>query len=186
MMQFYLIIFCCLLLGSPITSAYGSNPTEQIEEKNSFEEESVGSFTNIAILQGLDKVMARVSTLKVQINHEINFGHLRILVKKCWRSSPEDPPESKAFLEIMEEKPGASRVTLFTGWMFASAPYVSALEHPVYDVWLKECTGEVTETAPKKLLREDVEIAKPETVNDRMEALYKGLVERRNNEPESD
>jgi hypothetical protein len=28
---------------------------------------------------------------------------------------------------------------VFTGWMFASSPSVSAMEHPVYDVWVIDC-----------------------------------------------
>jgi len=32
------------------------------------------------------------------------------------------------------------RPQVFSGWMFASSPGLSALEHPVYDVWVIECT----------------------------------------------
>ena len=28
---------------------------------------------------------------------------------------------------------------LFSGWMYASSPAVSAMEHPVYDVWVIDC-----------------------------------------------
>ncbi len=28
---------------------------------------------------------------------------------------------------------------IFTGWMFADSPGLNAVEHPVYDVWLKDC-----------------------------------------------
>ena len=48
-------------------------------------------------------------------------------------------PESAAFLEIDDEHPDRPRVELFTGWMFASSPALSALEHPVYDVWVLDC-----------------------------------------------
>ena len=30
-------------------------------------------------------------------------------------------------------------MVLFSGWMFASSPALSALEHPVYDVWVIDC-----------------------------------------------
>ena len=30
---------------------------------------------------------------------------------------------------------------IFSGWMFASSPGLSALEHPVYDVWVIDCEG---------------------------------------------
>ncbi len=28
---------------------------------------------------------------------------------------------------------------IFTGWMFADSPGLNAVEHPIYDVWLKDC-----------------------------------------------
>ncbi len=28
---------------------------------------------------------------------------------------------------------------LFSGWMFASSPALSSLEHPVYDIWVLDC-----------------------------------------------
>ncbi|PZO87150.1 MAG: hypothetical protein DI626_04710, partial [Micavibrio aeruginosavorus] len=29
----------------------------------------------------------------------------------------------------------------FSGWMFASSPALSAMDHPVYDVWVLDCLG---------------------------------------------
>jgi hypothetical protein len=91
------------------------------------------------ILQGLDKVTARVSTIEAPIDRPVRFGTLIITVRTCNKRPPEEPPESAAFLEINEEKPGEPASHLFTGWMFASSPALNALQHPVYDVWVKDC-----------------------------------------------
>ena len=91
------------------------------------------------ILQGLDKVTARISTFEVTLEEEVAFGSLRIRLRACDRTPPEEPPESTAFLDIYEAQPGDRVVSLFHGWMFASSPALSALEHPVYDIWVKEC-----------------------------------------------
>ncbi len=93
----------------------------------------------VAVLRGLDKVTARISTIEAPIGETVHFGTLRILAQTCRTRPPEDPPETTAFLEIMDVKPGESPVRLFTGWMFASSPALSALEHPVYDVWVIDC-----------------------------------------------
>src|SRR3546814_9274341 len=61
------------------------------------------------------------------------------LFRSCDKKPPEEPPESTAFLEIVDVRPDAPTVELFTGWMFASSPAISALEHPVYDVWVVDC-----------------------------------------------
>ena len=93
----------------------------------------------IAVLQGLDKVTARTSTFEVPIDQSIDFGALRIRVRHCDKTPPEERPEATAFVEIDELRPGQEQKVLFTGWMFASSPGLHAVEHAVYDVWLLDC-----------------------------------------------
>ncbi len=93
----------------------------------------------VAVLRGLDKVTARISTIEAPIGETVRFGTLRILAQTCRTRPPEEPPETTVFLEITDLKPGEIPVRLFTGWMFASSPALSALEHPVYDVWVIDC-----------------------------------------------
>jgi|GEM_PF-469834 hypothetical protein len=102
----------------------------------------------IAILQGLDKITARVSVLAVGVEDTGRYGTLRITVRACRKRPPTEPPESAAFLEISDQKPGEPPVALFSGWMFASSPALNALEHPVYDVWLLDCKSDETKASP--------------------------------------
>ena len=97
----------------------------------------------IAILQGLDKITARVSTISMPIGHSVRFGTLEIVVRYCDKKPPEETPESAAFLDIHQARPGEASVPLFKGWMFASSPALSALEHPVYDIWVLDCEDKV-------------------------------------------
>ncbi len=90
------------------------------------------------VLQGLDKVTARISTFEVPIDREARFGTLSIVVRSCHKTPPTEPPESAAFIQISEVADHEPR-SLFSGWMFASSPALSALEHPVYDIWVLEC-----------------------------------------------
>ncbi|MEZ5830387.1 MAG: DUF2155 domain-containing protein [Dongiaceae bacterium] len=92
-----------------------------------------------AVLQGLDKITARISTIKVGVGETVNFGSLQITVQACDKRPPEETPESAAFLQVVEQKPGEAPVTRFSGWMFASSPALSAMEHPVYDLWVLDC-----------------------------------------------
>jgi hypothetical protein len=93
----------------------------------------------IAVLQGLDKVAARVSQIEAPVGRSVNFGTLSILVRDCETSPPEDPPNNAAFLQIYETPSGEATKRLFSGWMFSSSPAISQLEHPVYDVTLLGC-----------------------------------------------
>jgi len=95
----------------------------------------------VAVLQGLDKVTARVSTIDAPVGAPVRFGTLEIIARTCDKRPPEETPESAAFLDIWEIRPGESAQSLFRGWMFASSPALSAMEHPVYDVWVLDCVN---------------------------------------------
>ena len=95
----------------------------------------------IAVLQGLDKVAAKVSQIETKVGASVNFGTLSIVVRDCETAPPDAPPDNVAFIQIYETPPGEQTKRLFSGWMFSSSPALSALEHPVYDVNLLECKG---------------------------------------------
>jgi len=93
-----------------------------------------------AVLQGLDKLVARVTEIEAPMDKEVRLGTLKIVVRQCVMSPPEAPPESSAFLEVTEQRPDEEARKVFSGWMFASSPALSALEHPIYDVWVVACS----------------------------------------------
>jgi len=93
----------------------------------------------LAVLRALDKVTARVEEIEVQTEKPYKFGTIFITVHSCRVTTPEEQPEAAAFLEVSEFKTGESEVPSFKGWMFASSPALSAMEHPVYDLWLTGC-----------------------------------------------
>lgn len=95
----------------------------------------------VATLNALDKITARVSKLEAEINKPVTFGSLEITVKHCESTPPEEAPETKAFLEVRDTKVKDGNPLIFSGWMFASSPALSAVEHPVYDVWVISCTA---------------------------------------------
>jgi hypothetical protein len=94
---------------------------------------------DIAVLQGLDKVTARIVTVEAPVGVPVHFGALEIIARACKKRRPEDLPESAAFLDIWELRPDEPAAGLFRGWMFASSPALSAMEHPVYDIWVQDC-----------------------------------------------
>lgn len=101
----------------------------------------------VALLQGLDKITARISTFEAPLGEPVRFGTFEIVARACKKRPPEEPPESAAFLEIVDVRPDSEAKPLFTGWMFASSPALSAVEHPVYDVWVIDCKKSSSSTA---------------------------------------
>jgi hypothetical protein len=96
------------------------------------------------VLRGLDKITAHISTFDVPIGQTVKFGALQITARSCDKRLPEEVPESAAFLEIVEAREGETPQRLFSGWMFASSPALSALENPIYDLWVLDCKNEAS------------------------------------------
>lgn len=97
-----------------------------------------------AVLRTLDKVTATTKDYTVKVGDTLNYGSLAVEVKHCEKKPPEEIPETFAFLQILETKTdGQGEATephkIFSGWMLASRPAISALDHPVYDVWVVGC-----------------------------------------------
>ncbi|PZQ46747.1 MAG: hypothetical protein DI551_04590 [Micavibrio aeruginosavorus] len=93
-------------------------------------------------LQGLDKSVGRTVTFEAKVGSTIQYGSLFIKIQACRKAPPIEKPESAAFLQIWEVPPGGEKSEWsFSGWMFASSPALSAMDHPVYDVWVLDCLG---------------------------------------------
>jgi len=100
---------------------------------------AAASSYEIAVLQGMDKVTARVSTIEAPVGTVVKFGALEIIARTSDKRPPEETPESAAFLDIWEVHEGQAAISTFRGWMFASSPALSSMEHAVYDVWVLDC-----------------------------------------------
>lgn len=102
-------------------------------------------------LQGLDKSVGRTVTFEAKVGSTIQYGPLFIKIHACRKAPPIEKPESAAFLQIWEVPPGAEKSEwAFSGWMFASSPALSAMDHPVYDVWVLDCLGREEPNAEAK------------------------------------
>lgn len=110
-------------------------------------------------LRALDKITGNWTDINAKVGQSITHGRIKVTVRACYQSSPQDAPEAAAFLEINAiQKEGQEVKTtataqmnrgpqpigpdglLFSGWMYASSPGLSALEHPTYDVWVISCS----------------------------------------------
>lgn len=88
-------------------------------------------------LRGLDNLNGISRDLEVRVGETLSFGQLEIQAEAC-RVPRDDPKgDAEAFLRIRDVRDTAPR---FSGWMFASSPALSALDHPRYDVWVVSCS----------------------------------------------
>ena len=83
----------------------------------------------------LNKITAKVSTVEIGLGQEKSIYDLLISNKACHISMPEEKPLVAVYLLIKDIKSN----TNFAGWMIKDLTSVSSLEHPLYDVWVKNC-----------------------------------------------
>ena len=93
----------------------------------------------IAVFSGLDKITGLTTTFEAKIGEEKRFGGLFIKADACYTRDVTEEPRTTSFVEVVEIEPDDSRKKIFSGWMFAESPGLSAVEHPIYDVWLTGC-----------------------------------------------
>ena len=89
-----------------------------------------------AVLRGLDKMTGHVVQLEIPVGEMQAWERLEILPDACHATTPEEKPDAYAWLtirDIRNTKPS------FDGWMVASSPALSAMDHPRYDVWVVIC-----------------------------------------------
>ena len=90
------------------------------------------------LLRSVDKVTGRTSTAEIEIGVPTTLNGLKITAERCLKKPPEETPENAAFLTIEEERHQEHHL-IFNGWMFSSNPAISAMEHPVFDIWVLDC-----------------------------------------------
>lgn len=102
----------------------------------------------VAEFSGIDKITGRITSFDVAIDETVQFGALQVTPRVCYSSPVNVPPKTDSFVEVDEITLDRETRRIFTGWMFADSPGLNAVEHPIYDVWLKGCKAAPSDAAP--------------------------------------
>ena len=89
------------------------------------------------VLRALDKTSGQTTDFEMRAGQAFRMGSLQIVMKECRYPAGNPSGNAYAALEISEN---GKEGVLFSGWMIAPAPALSALEHQRYDVWVIRCT----------------------------------------------
>jgi len=122
--------------------------------------------TNAALMQAMDKVTGRVNKLTIPVNSKISFGDFSLVLRACKKRPAEETPENFAFIDVADKSFGTDEYNIFRGWILSSTPGISAIEHPIYDVWLLECLN--TQVDKTKLLNKEELAARDEMPSKQM------------------
>jgi hypothetical protein len=99
----------------------------------------------VATIGLLNKRNNNMQDLVMKAGEARRVGNVIVRVATCERSLPwETPPEVGAFVQLFVEERARTSEPLswrkvFSGWLFKNSPSVNAVEHPIYDVWVKDC-----------------------------------------------
>ena len=91
-------------------------------------------------LIALDKITAKTSSIRLAIGDKTFFGPLEIKALKCQRSESENISDTVAYLQVKDlSTKDNNSVFLYNGWTFASSPTLKSIDHPIYDLWIRNC-----------------------------------------------
>ncbi|MGI4978310.1 MAG: DUF2155 domain-containing protein [Janthinobacterium lividum] len=93
----------------------------------------------VAELRVLDKIGAQAAPMVLSVGQGAAFHSLTVTLRACAVRPPELPPDSAAFLDIVDSHEGQPG---FHGWMFSGEPQIAMLENPLYDVHLMSCRAD--------------------------------------------
>ena len=108
--------------------------TEQVEGATPMEE-------RIATLGLINKRNNVTQDLEMRPGESRRVGPVVVRLQACERTAPwEVPKETGAFVQVLVQNRGEEDFSrVFSGWLFKNSPSVNVVEHPIYDVWVKDC-----------------------------------------------
>lgn len=143
-------LWALLLAAALITPAFAQDEVETAEgaEDDTEAELSEGEMiedtfqpqtlaaTRGVVLRGLDKITTETTDLEIGVGQTVPFGRLDVRLGEC--RAPSDNPQGDAYawLEVTERESGRQ---VFAGWMIASSPALSAMDHARLDLWVLRC-----------------------------------------------
>ena len=108
-----------------------------IDESQTKQESLEVDDVDFVIISILNKITANVLQVKLHLKENYFHDELRIYPIYCKINDPDERPEVSVYLNIYDKK---NNDKLFAGWMLKTLPSVSSLEHPLYDIWVNDCT----------------------------------------------
>lgn len=120
----------------------------------------------VLMLRGLDKITGKPTDISAPIGKPVHFATLTITARYCYSTPASETPETSAFLQIEDHRPDQAAKRVFSGWMYASSPGLHGMEHPLYDVWVINCSNGAPNTPVAAMSSaKPVKVASPDSTD---------------------
>jgi hypothetical protein len=94
---------------------------------------------NKAKIIALNKITAKSKEIILDLKEPVYFGNIEITLHQCKQKTDPYSPDNVVLLEVVEHKHDEDPILLFQGWMFSSSVGLSTFEHPIYEIFAKDC-----------------------------------------------
>ena len=139
------------ILSSPLINIENIKPSFEeseegegaISEKKGIKEKITDKIqsSSHAVLIGLDKITAKSSRLKINLDEVKRFGPLEIKILKCGKVKINNIVDDVAYMQVKDlTKNEDEKVFIFNGWAFSSDPNLTPFDHAIYDLQLLNCS----------------------------------------------
>lgn len=124
----------------PVEGAQGAADTAAVALTESEGATPMGE--RVATIGLLNKRNNKSVDLELRPGETREEGAVIVRLSACERTAPQEmPQETGAFVQVdVLERGDSEHTRVFSGWLFKESPSLNVVEHPVYDVWVKECT----------------------------------------------
>ncbi|CAI3950494.1 DUF2155 domain [Commensalibacter communis] len=133
------VLLMCLFSISGISANAAPTDNSSDNAKQSVSE-NVWYSQPKAKIRVLNKLESSVTTLTIPVGGTAEYKTLTISVSKCVVRPENLSPDSAAFVTIKDSK---LPMNPFNAWIFVAEPGVSVFEHPLYNVSIAGCAGEI-------------------------------------------
>jgi hypothetical protein len=106
-----------------------------------------------AVLGFLNKRNGTTRDLVMKPGTGIRIGDAIVKLRACEKTEDwEDERLTGAFIQLIVNDTDKKWRRYFSGWVFKESPSLNVVEHPVYDVWAKECRMRHPDIGPNTIV----------------------------------
>jgi hypothetical protein len=121
----------------------------------------------VAVLGLLNKRNGLSRDLKMKPGEGIRIGDLVVKLASCETTAPwEDEQLTGAFVQVITRGADTKWYRTFSGWLYKESPSLNVVEHPIYDVWVKECQMRHPDVGEDTIIAREGDAAADEKVDD--------------------
>ena len=103
----------------------------------------------VATIGILNKRNGRTRDVTLKPGQAIRVGDVALYLRACERTAPWEPDQlTGAFVQVDIRGVDATWRRVFSGWLYKERPNLNVVQHPIYDVWTKNCTMSFPATGP--------------------------------------